>query len=454
MGGPQVKNMRARTPHAGRTIGGDLPHPPLRPPPPLIVALCENCCWRFAGRWGYGLGMDGQTPSVTALPPGAPYTDPAPLRITAQGHEFTFLPRGADRLAALLELICGAQRSLDLFYYLFDDDASGTMVRDALIAAVGRGVRVRLIVDGFGNDAGRAFFAPLVAAGGSFAEFSWRWSRRYFVRNHQKIVIADAARVMTGGANVSDHYFNPPAENGWCDLSVVIEGPVVERFCAWFALLDRWVASEETGHLEQLRRLRDMVRDWDPGAGPVRLLLGGPLVRRGHWAWHLRKDLVRARQVDAVSAYFSPPRSFRRQFAKVARRGRVRLIMPGKSDIGAAIAIARLLYRQMLAAGVRIFEFQPCKLHMKLLVADEASYVGSANLDKRSLRINVELMVRIEDAEVAAALRGLIDHLGSASIAVTPQWYRRKATLLNRLRWHIAYWMSLADYRLSTLSTR
>jgi cardiolipin synthase len=91
---------------------------------------------------------------------------------------------------------------------------------------------------------------------------------------------------------------------------------------------------------------------------------------------------------------------------------------------------------------------------MKLLVADEASYVGSANLDKRSLRINVELMVRIEDAEVAAALRELIDHLGSASIAVTPQWYRRKATLLNRLRWHIAYWMSLADYRLSTLSTR
>ncbi len=398
--------------------------------------------------------MDGQTPSVAASSEPELYTDAAPFRVTAQGHDFTFLPHGADRLAALLGLIEGAQTSLKVFYYLFDDDESGTQVRDALIAAAARGVTVRLIVDDFGNDAGRAFFEPLQEAGGSFAVFSSRWTSRYFVRNHQKIVIADEARVMTGGANVSDHYFKPPAENGWCDLSVVIEGPVAERFCAWFALLDRWVASEEAGRVEQLRRLRDIVREWDGGDGPVRLLVGGPLVRQGHWAWHLRKDLVSARRLDAVSAYFSPPRSFRRQFAKVARRGRVRMIMPGKSDIGAAIDMARLLYRKLLAAGVRIFEFQPCKLHMKLLVVDDASYVGSANLDKRSFRINVELMVRIEDDEVAAALRGMIDHLEAASLAATPQWYRRQATPLNRLRWRIAYWMSLADYRVSKFGTR
>lgn len=402
--------------------------------------------------------MDGQTPSVAASPEPELYTDPAPFRIAAQGHDFTFLPGGADRLAALLGLIEGAQTSLRLFYYLFDDDGSGTQVRDALIAAVRRGVAVRLIVDDFGNDAGRAFFEPLREAGGSFAVFSSRWTSRYFVRNHQKIAIADDTRVMTGGANVSDHYFKPPAENGWCDLAMLIEGPVVERFCTWFALVDHWVDSEEKGRVEQLRRLRDIVRQWDGEArgteGAVRLLVGGPLVRQGHWAWWLRKDLVSARRLDTVSAYFSPPRSFRRQIAKVARRGRVRMIMPGKSDIGAAIDMARLLYKRLLAAGVRIFEFQPCKLHMKLLVADDASYVGSANLDKRSFRINVELMVRIEDAEVAAALRALVGHMEAASIAATPQWYRRQSTLLARMRWRLAYWMSLADYRVSTLGTR
>ena len=116
--------------------------------------------------------------------------------------------------------------------------------------------------------------------------------------------------------------------------------------------------------------------------------------------------------------------------------------------------MARLLYRKLLGAGARIFEFQPCKLHMKLLVVDDTSYVGSANLDKRSFRINVELMVRIEDAGVAAALRGLIDHMQAASIAVTPQWYARRSTFLNRMRWRLAYWLNLADYRVSQFGMR
>jgi cardiolipin synthase A/B len=111
--------------------------------------------------------------------------------------------------------------------------------------------------------------------------------------------------------------------------------------------------------------------------------------------------------------------------------------------------MARLLYKRMLRAGVRIFEFQPCKLHMKLLVVDDASYVGSANLDKRSFRINVELMVRIEDAGLAAQLRELIDHMEAASTPITPAWYARESTFLNRMRWRVAYWLSLADYRIS-----
>jgi cardiolipin synthase len=86
---------------------------------------------------------------------------------------------------------------------------------------------------------------------------------------------------------------------------------------------------------------------------------------------------------------------------------------------------------------------------MKLIVVDDASYVGSANLDKRSFRINVEMMVRIEDAALAARLRELIDHMEAASMPVTREWYAREATFLNRIRWQVAYWLSLADYRIS-----
>lgn len=381
------------------------------------------------------------------------YRDLDPFTVEAAGHTFTFYPHGQDRLAALTGLIAGAAESLRVFYYLFDSDTSGTIVRDALVAAARRGVDVHLIVDDFGNDAGAAFFEPLVEAGGRFAIFSPKWGARYLVRNHQKFVIADGARVMTGGANVSDHYFALPVDNGWCDLSVVIEGPVTGQFVRWFGLLRDWVAGEAQGRVARLRALREIVKDWDGGDGPVRLLVGGPLVRRGHWAWVFRQDLAKARRLDTVSAYFSPPRSFRQQIAQVARRGSVRMVMPGKSDIDAAIDMARLQYRKLLKAGARISEFGRCKLHMKLLVVDDASYVGSANLDKRSFRVNVELMVRVEDAALAARLRELIDHLEGSSQPVTPEWYAAQATPLARLRWRLVYWMSLADYRISKLGT-
>ena len=399
-----------------------------------------------------------ESPAAVSQEDGPDYCDLDPFRYEGAGHAFTFYPHGQDRLKALVELIDGAQESLRIFYYLFDSDTAGTMVRDALVAAARRGVKVDLIVDAFGNDAGVAFFAPLTEAGGSFAVFSPKWGTRYLVRNHQKFTIADEARVMTGGANISDHYFAIPAENGWCDLSVLIEGPVVEQFTRWFALLRGWVAGQAGGRTGQLRRLRAIVKRWDGGAnengGKVRLLVGGPLVRKGHWAWCLRQDLVGAKRLDAVSAYFSPPRSLRRLFARVGRRGAARFIMPGKSDITAAIDMARVHYGKLLRARVKIFEFGICKLHMKLLVVDDISYVGSANLDKRSFRINVELMVRIEDAGLAAELRKLIDHLEGSSEAITPGWYARQATPLTRLRWRIAYWLSLADYRVSSLGTR
>ncbi len=388
-------------------------------------------------------------------PQGAPdYCDLDPFSVEGAGHSFTFYPHGQDRLKALIALIESARESLRIFYYLFDSDTSGTMVRDALVAAARRGVSVDLIVDAFGNDAGEDFFEPLIEAGGTFAVFGPRWGTRYLVRNHQKFTIVDETRVMTGGANVSDHYFAIPAENGWCDLSVTIEGPVVEQFTRWFRLLKAWVASEAKGSTRRLRNLRDIVKQWDGGDGPVRLLVGGPLVRKGHWAWVLRQDLISATRLDTVSAYFSPPRSFRRLFTRIGRRGQARMIMAGKSDISAAIDMARLLYGKLLRARIRLFEFGICKLHMKLMVVDDIGYVGSANLDKRSFRINVELMVRIADPDVAAALRNLIDHLEASSEAITPAWYARHSTPFARLRWRIAYWLNLADYRISRTGTR
>ncbi|MGB3470696.1 MAG: phosphatidylserine/phosphatidylglycerophosphate/cardiolipin synthase family protein [Erythrobacter sp.] len=365
--------------------------------------------------------------------------------VQAQGHRFTFYPGGADRLEALVKHIASARRSLQLYYYLFEDDASGHRVRDALIEALTRGVSVHLIVDHFGTDAPREFFEPIIAAGGRYAVFAPRRNVRYLIRNHQKFAIADGRRVMTGGSNISDHYFSGPEENGWCDLTVAIEGDVAGQFEAWFALIADWIESDGS----QLRKLRRMISKWDAGEGAVQLLVGGPSVRLYGWARRFRSDLKRATRFDSVSAYFTPQRSIVRMISKVARRGQVRMVTAGKSDIDATIAAARLLYRPLLKAGAQIAEFRPSKLHMKLMVIDDASYFGSANLDKRSIRINVELMVRVQDAELAGRLRELIDHVERASQPVTPEWYAEKSRFPARLRWRGAYLLAVFDYWLT-----
>ncbi len=370
------------------------------------------------------------------------YCEAERFEIKAQEHSFTFYPTGSDRLEALVEHIGSAKQSLKAFYYLFQPDQSGERVRDALVEAAQRGVDVHLIVDDFGSDAPVKFFDPLVEAGGKFSVFSARWSVRYLIRNHQKFAIVDGTRVMTGGANVSDHYFEKPCNNGWCDLSVAIEGEVVERFTDWFGQIVDWIEKDGS----QLRSLRRMIRQWNPGEGPVQLLVGGPSVSLYGWARRFRQDLVSAKRLDLVSAYFTPHRSMRRQMAKVARRGKARLITAGKSDIDATIAAARLLYRSLLKAGAKIYEFQPSKLHMKLLIVDDGSYVGSANLDKRSIRINVELMVRVEDAALADRLRELMDHMQTASDPITPKRYKELSAFPARLKWTGAYMLAGADY--------
>ena len=119
--------------------------------------------------------------------PQPPETVPS---FAVDGNQLMPLVEGPARLDALLTLIDQAQTSLRLLYYIYVDDETGRRVRDALGAALGRGVSVSLIVDGFGSEgADHAFFAPLTVAGASICRFIPRFGRRYLLRNHQKLAL-------------------------------------------------------------------------------------------------------------------------------------------------------------------------------------------------------------------------------------------------------------------------
>lgn len=375
-----------------------------------------------------------------------PFQEPPSFTVEAQGHTITFHPAGEDRMAALLALIRGARRTLDMCFYIFADDRAGICVRDALLDAARRGVKVALIVDGFGATATAAFFDPLTEAGATFCRFMPRWTRRYLIRNHQKIVIADGAVAMVGGFNIADDYFTGPEEDGWVDLGVVLRGPVVGNIADWFTALASWTLLPKG----QFRTIRRLVREWDPGQGPVRLLLGGPLRGLSTWARCVSEDLGRASRLDMAMAYFSPATILLGKIGRIARKGGTRLLLPSRSDNGATVGASRILYGKLLKRGARIWEFGPARLHTKLIVIDDTVYFGSANFDVRSLYINLELMLRIEDAGLADRLRGFIDTHIAASGEITRALHRQRLTLFNRVRWTLSWFIvAVVDYTVS-----
>jgi len=387
--------------------------------------------------------MDGANHTPAGRPGAEASVAQAAIEVEAAGHHLALYPGGGDRMEALLGMIHGAQSSLRIAFYIFARDASGAMVRDALVAAARRRVAVTVIVDAFGADADEAFFESLAAAGGRFQCFIAKHTRRYLIRNHQKIVLADEDQAMLGGFNVADDYFDPDPTIGWSDLGFIVRGPVVARIGAWFDELEEWVADPRA----QFAAIRRKVSDWHPGDGPVQLLIGGPTRGLSSWARRVAHDLEKGERFDMIMAYFSPPPKMIRRIGAIAERGETRLVMAAKSDNGATIGASRALYGHLLKRGARIFEFQPGKLHTKLIVLDDAVYLGSANLDMRSLYINLEIVLRIEDAAFAERMRGFVAEQLRQSSEVTPKLYRSWLGPLTRLRWWASWFLvAVVDY--------
>jgi cardiolipin synthase len=136
-----------------------------------------------------------------------------------------------------------------------------------------------------------------------------------------------------------------------------------------------------------------------------------------------------------------------RRFARIARNGQVRIITAAKSDNNATIGAARHTYSRLLRRRVRMFEYQPAKLHTKLAVVDDFVHIGSSNLDFRSLYINLEIMLRIEDAGFAADMRRYFEHEVKDSEEITLALHRQRATLWRRFKWTVSNWLVTAlDY--------
>jgi cardiolipin synthase len=340
----------------------------------------------------------------------------------------------------MLAAIDAARESVRLETYIYAPGALGDRFRAALIRAAQRGVRVRMMADALGSvTLPSSYFKPLQDAGGEARWFNpLSWSRAG-IRDHRKLLVCDDRIAFVGGFNITNEYDGDGVTAGWRDVGLRLDGSLASQLRRAFdEMFERAVFERKRRRLRlplfgRLKRRRHT---------DEQLLLSGPSWGGSPIKNSLRRDLATAGSAQIVTAYFLPTWRLRRQLNRIARNGgRVQLILAGKSDVTVSQLAARSLYRRFLKAGVEIYEYQPQVLHAKLIIANDAVYVGSANLDQRSLNINYELMVRFQQPEVTAQAQEVFQTILAHSRRITLEEWNRSRSLWRTLKQHWAYFL-------------
>jgi cardiolipin synthase len=196
-----------------------------------------------------------------------------------------------------------------------------------------------------------------------------------------------------------------------------------------------------------MRSLRRLIGEFSEWRGPLQWKFSGPLSRRNSWWRSIGRDIGAAKRLDMIFAYFAPPGAMLRRIGRVGHRGEVRIVNAAKSDNNATIAAARNSYSRLLRRHVRLYEYQPAKLHTKLAIVDDIVHIGSSNFDYRSFYINMEVMLRIKDEHFAHQIRAYFERELKDCKWITPELHARRATLWRRIKWAVSYFLvNVTDY--------
>lgn len=353
-------------------------------------------------------------------------------------HRARWLRDGVTAINCLLDAIREAQQSVCFECYIIRPDGPGEALRSTLLAAAQRGVQVRVLHDAFGCEGLPAdFFNELLAAGGEVRCFSPSRSLRAAMRDHRKLLVCDGRVGIVGGFNIGPEYYGDGINEGWFDLGLQIEGPVVAEMQRGFEAMSA-LAPLTPRALQNFRR---RVAGREPPLSDVMLLQRGLGWPRGRLRGALHRDLRQGRDVHCVAAYFLPGSRIRRELANCHRRGgSVQLLLAGLSDVPISKFASEHLYSRLLRAGVEVWEYQPQILHAKLLIIDDLVYVGSCNLDRRGLYINYELLLRLQWPALAAQGRQLFAAaLVHSQRCELRQW--RQRSWWQRWRSVCSYWL-------------
>ena len=293
------------------------------------------------------------------------------------------LDGGEQAYPRMLRAIELAKKRVHLEVYAFAPAGTGARFIAALTQAASRGVRVQVLLDGWGSVRGGRGVAAALAAGGCDVRIYNRFLALFtgrFSLNHRKILLVDDDVAFLGGINIGDENIGAHGRPSWADLALEIRGPP----CAYLG---------QTIRRERRRMIDSSLHIYLSGVG------GG---------WRLRRRYIKAfegaqERIHVAHGYFLPDGGVVHAIVAAARRGvDVRLLLAGRSDVPFARAVTRRLHRRLLEAGVAIHEWTESVLHAKVATIDGRHLlVGSFNLDPFSLG-NLEALVEVTDPHVVA----------------------------------------------------
>ena len=355
-----------------------------------------------------------------------------------KGSEVKIHTDGYSFFHALLKEIASAKDHIHLDMYIFEDDALGNMVRDALVAKVREGVEVRLIYDDVGCwNVSNRFFERMREEGIEVAPFLPvrfpSFTSKVNYRNHRKMIVIDGRTGFIGGMNIALRYVKGTKSQPWRDTMLQITGSGVyslqRAFLVDWYFVDRNLISnrkyyphpsEESSHNESLLQIVT--------SGPDTPY---PEIMQGY----VRMILAAKKYIYIETPYFLPTDPVLFALKTAAAGGvDVRILVPLRSDTKFVEWAGRSYLREMVKAGVSVSYYKTGFLHSKMIVCDDAiCSCGSTNVDFRSFENNFELNAFIYDTKVAIAMRDIFLEDTSQSLLFTDMPQRVKPNILKRL---------------------
>lgn len=351
----------------------------------------------------------------------------------------------------LIDSIERAQTSVDVEFYIFQYDALGKRIIDALDRAVCRDVEVRVLIDGIGSsETAQQTIATMMGAGIAvkiFHPLPWQlqrhsWSIKqgsslgklfYLIRtinqrDHRKLCIVDNQTLWTGSLNISQKHL--PTDAGgehWRDYGIAITGPGVAEITENFNAL--W-------HHQRPRLRHGFFKyHWNNLTA---------LARRRKNRLLVEKITSAKRRIWIISAYFSPSSRVLKALENAATKNLdIRLLVPQKSDIHFFPLLTATYYSDLLKSGIRVFEYGPRFLHAKALLLDDFCLIGSTNFNHRSYLHDLELDIVLQSDHSKELLESffLKDLEHSTEITLEDIGFGKRLIWLGWIPRLLRYWM-------------